>query len=105
MLEATVLAIGRGVRFGETDRSALAIEIQAIVGEHERAFADASVAPGDTTVIEIHRGQDGARKTIEVIADEHRARVVIAHILGEVDLLRRIPPPDGVSSRSAAPVP
>ena len=87
-LETAVLAIPRRRRFREADDAAFAVEIQAIVGEDQRALPDAAVLPRDLTRIELQRREDRAVESVEMIADEHRRRMVVLHLPREIDLAR-----------------
>ncbi len=78
--------VGRG--FGEADDAVLAIEIKTVVSENQRPFPDAAIAPDGLAGIEHQRRQDAARKSIEMIADQHRRGVMVAHVAREVDLVR-----------------
>ena len=88
-LEPAVLAVARRRGLGQPDDPAFAEEVEPFVGKRQRALADAAVLPRDLAGVEVHRGQDGAVEAVEVIADEHRRRVVVLHLAREVDLLAR----------------
>ena len=103
--EAPALAILGGCRFGQADHALFAVEIQTLVRVDQRALPDAAVAPRHFARIELQRRQDAARKPVDVIADDDRRRVVVAHLAGEVDLLRRRDIARRLTSSSAAPVP
>ena len=72
---------------GQPDHAALAVEVEPIVGKRQRPFSDASVLPRDVTSVELHRGEDGAAESVEVVADQDGRRVVVPRIAREVDLL------------------
>src|SRR6185369_7783950 len=42
------------------------------------------------TGIELHRRQNRARETVQIISDQHGTAVVVAHVFGEVEFLRFI---------------
>src|SRR5688500_13307749 len=86
--EAATLDVACRRRIGETDDAAFAIQIQAAVSNDHRALANASITPRERAAIEFQRREDAARKTVNVITDKHRARMVIAHFTREVDLAR-----------------
>src|SRR6185436_16144664 len=71
-LKSSVLLVAGGTGFCQADNPLLTVEIESIVGEHDRPFANAPVAPRDLTGIEFHRGQDRVGKPIEIVANENR---------------------------------
>src|SRR4029453_12381163 len=75
--EAPVLAVSGGAWFGQSHHAVFAEKVQSIVGRDERTLANAAIAPRDLARVELHRRQDAARESIQIVANQHRARVVI----------------------------
>src|SRR5690606_24859803 len=67
--EAAALAIRRGIRLGQADHAALAVEIEHAISVNQRALAHASIAPDHLPGVEIERGQDAAREAVQRVAD------------------------------------
>src|SRR5689334_14849805 len=88
--EASLLVVTSRRRFDQAHHTVLAKTVEIPVRVNERSFADAAVAPGNLTRVELHRSQNGTREAIQVIADKHGAAVMVAHLFGEVELLRLV---------------
>ena len=73
----------------ESDHAVLAQAIEIPIGVDERSLTDAAVAPDDLTRVETHCCKNTARKAVEIIADQNRTAVVVAHLLCEINLSRR----------------
>src|SRR6266550_6707309 len=86
-LKPAVLPIAGGVGLRQPDYTLFAVEVEAVVGKHDRALANAAIPPGDLPGIELHRRQDRIREAVQVVADEHGRGVVVAHVAGEIHLL------------------
>src|SRR5262245_49762950 len=87
-LESAMLTIPLGCGLGEPDDTVLAVEIQPVVRDHERSLAHAPVLPRNLAGIELHSFEDHVVEAIEVVADEHRGRVMVLHLAREVHLAR-----------------
>ena len=82
-----VLAVAGRVRLGQADHAVFAVQIKPVVRENHRPFPHAAIAPRHHAGIELQRREDAAGKAVEVIADQHRRGVMVAHLARKVDLV------------------
>src|SRR6185503_15061467 len=88
--EAPLLLVPGGCRLNEPDDTILTKAVQVSIGIDQRSLSHTPIAPRNLTRIKLDRRQYGAREPVQVIANQHRAAVMIAHILREPDLLRLV---------------
>src|SRR2546427_12989620 len=84
----TLFLVASRTGLGQSDDVVLALYIKVAVGERERAFADAAVAPHHLAGREFQAREDRVVEAVEVPVHQHDAAMMILHLPGEIDFLR-----------------
>src|SRR5688500_8548070 len=80
------ISLGRGL--DQTHHSILTQRVEMAISIGKGTLPNTTVTPGNFSSVKTHCSQHTAVKTIQVIANQNRTAVVIAHVLREVDFLR-----------------